>query len=585
MFWLLFWAQAAAQIHFSPSRLELAQGAEFSLELRVHTQSSRVVVLEGLLQHDPGLSFLGHQESGDFSIFVQPALSYDLPGARLHWVEGQPNPGHGGSGIRSLLLRFKALESGTHYVRLLRLGQAEEDTHLFLLGIPPKDGLEAQASAQILVRTSPAAKRWVVPAPLQEGMTSQLFLACGAQGTTVLAKRMDSQGQAVGELAPVTLAPWQVAEVPLAALGLGEWLSIENAELIGGYVFHTSPDGQRMSAWELSEESSELFVPHIAADRNQFATRAVVAGHPVAGIAPDCHFLAGETTTALGGGARLTLDFQALFPAQLPSWGLVCALDYSTTRAGVEFFERTGSHLPQQVALPLDGETSLELLFPHLARNLSVFWTGLVLNNISRLPNRIQLTAYNDQGQVNTLPPISLAPQQKLTILLQADAQGQAQTVTQPPLNLSLPAGVDWVRAQAERPISGYVLFGDRDNRFLAGFQSAKRASSSLVFPQVYRGENRFTGYALLNSSTASLSCELLLLAANGTPQRTLSLDLPAASRRVALDTAFFDGLPLEAGIHSILVRQKSGEPALAGFLLTGDLSRNQLAGQLALAP
>jgi hypothetical protein len=310
-----------------------------------------------------------------------------------------------------------------------------------------------------------------------------------------------------------------------------------------------------------------------------------VAGIPVAGSQAACHFLAGETTTALAEGARLTLDFNALFPVQLPSWGLLCALDYSSRRAGVEFFERNGSHLPQQVALPLDGETSLELLFPHLARNLSVFWTGLVLNNVSRLPNQIQLTAYDDQGQVNTLPPFSLAPQQKLTILLQGDAQGQAQTVTQPPLNLSLPAGVDWVRAQAERPLSGYVLFGDRDNRFLAGFQSAKRASSSLVFPQVYRGENRFTGYALVNSSAAPLVCELLLFSAGGTPLRTVTLELPAAARRVALDSAFFDGLPLEAGITSILVRQRGGEPALAGFLLTGDLSRNQLAGQLALAP
>ncbi|MCB1053028.1 MAG: hypothetical protein KDC71_20670 [Acidobacteria bacterium] len=570
----------------TPQATSVGVGQEFSVQARIHMNLSRIVVAEIRLHHSAGLEFLGFESpASDFSIYVAPAYSYNAETGNLHWVEGQPNPGHGGPGIRSLVLKFRAVSVGAQTIEYAHQEGSTEDSNLFKLGNPPQDALDFVETLTIQVTEQAPALQWYFPKTWASDGSVDLVLVNGNQATSITPRRFNASGTELASLPSISLNANQIQSLSLPAdWASDDFLLIESSDLVGGYAFYRSNDGERMSSYEMTHAQFETLIPHVAQNRNQFETTATLV-RTESRENMQTQFFFAESESTWSNTARLSVNFNLTYPDFLPQWGSVAESRYRIPFAGIEEFGRNDATAPQTVALALDGETGTHLLFPHVAKNLVVFWTGLVLNNVSRQANTVQLTAYYDQGQATVLPAINLPGQQKVTVLFQADSNGNAQTITNPTYSIQLPTNTDWVEVTGSQRLAGYTLFGDRSNQFMAGFQSAKAATSELTYPNIYRGDNRFTGFAVVNTSAEAVACDVLLRTADGSLIRQFELTFPAHSKRIALDSAFLDGAALDPTTQSVQIRQKSGSPALSGFELTGDLNeRKQLAGQLAIA-
>ena len=570
---------ASDTVRLAPREQSVVLGHEFAVDIRLAIEDKAVVVSDLKIGFSSGLAFVRYERAmSDHRFFVDPAFSVDLEQRIVNLVEGQPNPGHLDQRVAGTRLWFRAETLGRQSVWVRFEQGSAEDSNLLEIGNPPVDGLSDVSDMTIDV-VEERSQRWAFPA-VSDG--SIYAIVAGPQGANFSARLLSSDGDVHADLGDFQLEPHAKASLALPASGAGAWLQLEGRGVRGGYG--VEEDGDRLMALPLVGATQEIYVPHVARSLDQFFTHAFVAQDQDHERPVRLGFNGGELGLDLSAVSSVKLDFNATYPNGIPGgldWGVVHNDRYDAALFGSEIFGKTQQR--QKVGLGLDDQVGSRLFYTHVAKNLSVFWTGIVISNVTDVPGEVQLLAHRSDGSTQQLA-FPIAGSQKVTILYQSDGTGLPTTITSPDLGLSLPAETEWLEITSDRALTGYALFGDRADRYLAGFQSAKKAVSSLCFPYVANGADQWTGFAMVNTSNEATAVEVLVLDSGGGILRRIEHSLQRKQKLLALDSAFFDGDPLPQNASHVVIQQLQGDPALAGFTLHGDLGdRKKLAGLAAL--
>ncbi len=288
--------------------------------------------------------------------------------------------------------------------------------------------------------------------------------------------------------------------------------------------------------------STTLYVPHIAEQTNQWDTMISVAN-------PGDGTLSAQFTPQ-GGTALDIPDFGAThssnmldviddlyngnypFSSSEPShwWGQITATGSGIL--GMEVFSQENANLNQAAALLLNGDTSTEIIIPHVETSW-LWWTGIALNNPNTNAVNVTFTPYDNDGNVLQAVSFTMDAGEKMAKLVQSFwAEGE------------FPEGVSWIRITSDAGITGYELFGidsshDTSSKdALAGIEAlpASAAGSMLVYPYTPKLTSAFwSGIVLLNASDSLANITIRGYNALGEQVATTTTFLGAGRRVVSV--------------------------------------------------
>ncbi len=134
------------------------------------------------------------------------------------------------------------------------------------------------------------------------------------------------------------------------------------------------------------------------------------------------------------------------------------------------------------------------IYYPHVASD-AVWWTGIVAYNPSSMLDHLTITAYNKEGE-------SLA-----VINDSENFNSSSGKYVGLVANLGLPEGTAWVQIDADEGITGFELFGTKDQSLLAGYTGVDIATSKGIFPKIK--DEGWTGIALINPGDETATVKL----------------------------------------------------------------------------
>jgi len=394
--------------------------------------------------------------------------------------------------------------------------------------------------------------------------------------------QFDAMGNALNFNTNIRLAPLQSTSLLYDDSEGGEsWIRVLNkgqgigaVGLYGWSVIRDRSSRQIVASRASRLGQQQLLVPHIAADTVQFFTQGALAVVEENGT-PD--FESGGQSFQLGflePNQATSFDFVELMGGDLGQrgWGVLKGeVDNQQKVAGLEIFGRVPeSGLSQAVGILLDNDTANQLVFPHIAKDVTQFWTGCVVINPGQNAATLQTHVFNDTGETLQGPENrTLAAGEKHVVLVDRNTNGLAE-------------GASWAVFESDQPIFGYMLFGSYapDDRF-SGFQSAKTQAKTLCLPYLdysTADEGGWTGLALVNPQLGKASVRLELIASDGQKKDEAQITLESNQKWVNLANNTFE-VDLEKG-DSVLVF--SDQP-LSGFEIFGK-STKTLGGMLAFS-
>jgi rhodanese-related sulfurtransferase len=135
-------------------------------------------------------------------------------------------------------------------------------------------------------------------------------------------------------------------------------------------------------------------------------------------------------------------------------------------------------------ALPLSGDTSSPLYYPHIPRD-HPWSTGLVVYNPSSSVSAFTFVPYGSDGSSLDAATLSLAPHTRYADML----------------TTLLPSSPSWLKIEADTTLSGWAGIFHADPPQLAAYASTAPPAKEGVFPEVTSA--RFTGLVLVNPQDA----------------------------------------------------------------------------------
>lgn len=362
------------------------------------------------------------------------------------------------------------------------------------------------------------------------------------------------------------------------------WLKVQSSHRLVGYMTAATLDKtQLFGSGGIGTLVPSLVVPHIAVRTDQWYTRAITIDggnslHPLDFVATDGTT---EVTSRAGSNRQQDFRFSQMFEA-LPEWGRFVNRDGEATLAGVELFGRVDG--ARQVAAlnfiydrgtnPNFFQFKTSLFFPHVAKDTANFWTGISIINPGAAEAVLDIIGFDDQGtEIVRSSGVRLEAGGKILNTV-AGIFPEA-------------SGISWLRVDTTEVLEGFELFGDHQNKRLAGFEAPRFATDLLFFPHLQvRDNEEWTGLTLLNVSIEPTEIQIVAMTDNGLELASTSRTLAPREKYVVLAQAVFPGgLPVGASYLKVTADAKS----LVGFELFGSLQSGglgeQMAGILALTP
>jgi len=390
---------------------------------------------------------------------------------------------------------------------------------------------------------------------------------------------MNSDGSQASMPLTGQLASLETLIHDVASLGNGQgWVRVSVPKImgvnVGGYANVRSTDGEELFSYPATQpESDRIYVPHIAAS-SLFYTLGSLVNISSGGDA--FSFGAGSENFPIGtlnSGGQTLFDFRDDImggEVQGNGWGALAPANSATRSAAVEVFGRSqNTGLRQSVGVSLDQASATQLIYPHIAAQTNIFWTGVVVINPNDTPVNVQYHIFDAEGNSVQAPEMetTIQPGVKKTFLVDQGTQ-------------DLGSGAAWLRIDGDQPILGYMLFGSSGgDDFFSGFQSLKRGSTRLCFPYLDESlvEGGFTGIALVNPLDEATDIDIILVDRSGEEKARKTEPLAARQKFVALARDFFSET-FENGDKIVI----HCETILAGFEIYGR-GRTTLGGILAL--
>ena len=213
----------------------------------------------------------------------------------------------------------------------------------------------------------------------------------------------------------------------------------------------------------------------------------------------------------------------------------------------LEFFGNKGTDKNYASGILLKDETSENIYFPHITSN-TAWWTGIAAYNPANSPARLTIMPYKKDG--------TALNNQSITV------QGITKYIGTPG-TLNLPTGTEWLHIAADKPITGFELFGTVNGNQLGGYTVVKINDKTGVFPKLEK--NGWTGIALVNLENSPAS--VLMTARNdaGTSIATKHLSLGPHEKIVNLAANLFG-----EDISTATYVTYSSNRQIVGFQLNG---------------
>ncbi len=341
---------------------------------------------------------------------------------------------------------------------------------------------------------------------------------------------------------------------------------------------------------------SKVYVPHIAEQTEQWETFVSIANPTGSSIAPKFQ-VPGSTPVDLPAVDKLnaymaedvyTDIFNGNFPypsSDSSHWWASIDGNGSQFVAMEAFsqlrFEDMADPTPlmdQIGALLLTDETSNEIIIPHVDIHW-LWWTGVVINNVSDTDATVTMTPYDSDGNALTPVTFTLAANSKAVNLVQGFWTSN---------NATFPENTEWIKITADQQITGYELFGidptkgsdSNGEDALAGVRPIMNPTTSIAFPYVFtKTATEWCGIVVINPNAESASLTIEAYNALGEKVGELNKTLGANQKWVGVvDSNLIPGLTDDVK----WIKVTSSVP-VGGFALFGDLDRYYMSGYKAV--
>ncbi len=341
---------------------------------------------------------------------------------------------------------------------------------------------------------------------------------------------------------------------------------------------------------------SKVYVPHIAEQTEQWQTFLGIANPNGSDISPVLK-IAGANETPLSSISKLGClpiedIFEDVFSADFPYppsdkahwWGevdgngkqFVAAEAFSQLR-----FEDMSDPTPlmdQVGALLLTDETSTTIIMPHVDIHW-LWWTGIVINNVTDNDATITMTPYDSNGNALTPVTFTLAANSKAVNLVQGFWESN---------NVEFPENTAWIKITSDQQITGYELFGidptkgsnNNGEDALAGVRPIMHPTTGIAFPYVFKQTtSEWCGIVVINANNDSANLTITAYNALGQSVGSVTKTLGANQKWVGVvDENLIPGLTADV----TWIKVESDKP-VGGFALFGDLDRYYMSGYRAV--
>jgi len=360
------------------------------------------------------------------------------------------------------------------------------------------------------------------------------------------------------------------------------WLQIDSDQNLIGYTRVESRDAKEVYGVSASFKlSSELFVPHIADQFEQWFTRASVINGIDSSSVSKIVTPTQEYNLQLGKAfLRDNFDFLERFGGSHPSGKLWAKLTESNAQpalAGAEVFGTTSEASRMTAGLSLEDirrdnpnftYVGKNLYFTHVARNTDLFWTGLALVNPNAVPVDVRIYGYGSDGQATSLVR-TLEPNEKAVELAELFLDG-----------IGSPADIDWIMVESDADVVGFELFGTHDQQRIAGLEAATALRTELCYPFLDVSADVAHGIAVVNVNDLEAELTFTLYDNDGSPLASVPRTLGARQKLSITVEDLFADADLPADRIPGWLACSSTRP-IAGFELFLDLANNEQLGAL----
>ncbi len=360
------------------------------------------------------------------------------------------------------------------------------------------------------------------------------------------------------------------------------WIQVDSDKNLVGYSRSESRDAKEVYAVSASAKlSSELFVPHIADQVEQWFTRASVINgvdqSSSAQILTPAEPFELQVNKAF---SRDNFDFLERFGGVLPAekmWASFAEAQAQPALAGAEVFGTLSEATRMTAGLQLrdirrDNPNftyiGRNLYFTHIARDTALFWTGIALVNINNVAVDTRITGYDSAGAAVSVIR-TLQPNEKVVELADLFLQ-----------DIGAPTEIDWVMVEADADIVGFELFGTHDRQRIAGLEAATALRTELCYPFIDVSPDVAHGISVVNVNDQEADLVFTLYDDDGVALASVPVKLGAKRKlSVTIEDLFADAglepddIPGWLGCQSTL--------PVAGFELFLDLANNEQLGAL----
>ena len=234
--------------------------------------------------------------------------------------------------------------------------------------------------------------------------------------------------------------------------------------------------------------------------------------------------------------------------------------------------------MDQVGALLLTDESSTEVVIPHVDTHW-LWWTGVVINNVTGTDATITMTPYDNDGNALTPVTFTLPANSKAVNLVQGFWTSNGA---------QYPENTAWIKITSDQPITGYELFGidptkgsnNNGEDALAGVRPIMNPSTAIAFPYVFtQTASEWCGIVVINANEESASLTIEAYNALGEKVGELNKTLGANQKWVGVV-----GSDLIPGLTDDVkwIKVTSSVP-VGGFALFGDLDRYYMSGYKAV--
>lgn len=360
----------------------------------------------------------------------------------------------------------------------------------------------------------------------------------------------NADGTRVAQSAVFTLSAHARAEIVVGTLFPSseqiKYIRIKsNTDALVGYVkFYIDPHYRAAVPAVPSPAAGDLYLSHIAAGGGWWTGVALVNTTDEE-KSLTLRFNNGETRPIfLTPGEHRAFTVTELYRGPVPSAIRCGVIENAHGVIGLELF---GKETVLSGVLLKDG-TANSLYYPHVASNES-WWTGIVAHNPFEPPVGLSVLPYAADG--TALEPRAAFINGNDKYIGTAEA-------------LNLPAETAWFAVQANGPVTGFELFGTRDEAQVAGFSALEISRTAGIFPKLEPAG--WTGIAFVNVSEQLSEVRLTAYTDAGAEVASQTLILKGYQKQVGMASELFIGQDISQAGY---IRYRSDQD-LAGFQLNG---------------